>query len=397
MADQAVMTAYTADDDVRPAPSALIWLLAVGAGVGVANVYYIQPNLHIVQTTFRASPESVGLVPALTQGGYAAGMLFLAPLGDLIDRKKLIIAKSGALVIALAVSALAPSLTVLMVAGIAVGVFGSLGQDFVPAAAQLSLPTRRGRTVGMVTTGLLSGILLSRTLSGLVGGSAGWRLVYWIAAALVMTVAIAVMRFMPPSAPTARGSYMSLLRSLTSLVRRYGDLRKAVTTQALLAVSLGAFWSTLALMLAQPPFGLGPAIAGVFGLAGAAGAFGAPWFGHIADRFGTPVSIRLGCGLVLSSFTAMLAIPGSIGVLVAGTVLFDLGVMASFVSQQAIVTAIDPAARSRLNGILMTGAMVGVSVGAWGGSLAWIHFGWTGVCALGLVTGAIALVRSMLP
>ncbi len=324
-------------------------------------------------------------------------MLFLAPLGDLMDRKRLIVLKAVALNIALVASALAPTLGILAAAGIAVGMFGCIGQDFVPVAAQIAVPARRGRTVGTVTTGLLSGILLSRTLSGLVAGNAGWRAVYWIAAALMAGVALAVWRLLPSFPPTARGSYASLPRSLISLMRRHAELRKSATTQALLAVSLGAFWSTLALMLAEPPFNFGAAIAGAFGLAGAAGAFGAPLFGHLADRSGPRLSIRLGSCLVAASFTAMLAMPGSMPVLVAGTILFDLGVMASLVSHQAIINAIDPSARSRLNGLLMTGAMIGVAIGASCGSLAWGHFGWTGVCCLGAVAGSLALIRSILP
>jgi predicted MFS family arabinose efflux permease len=377
--------------------AALIWLLSIGAGIGVASVYYIQPVLPLVQETFVAGSEQVGLVPALTQAGYAAGMLILAPLGDLIDRKRLIVTKALLLIVALIASAVAPTLSLLVLAGVVVGALGSIGQDFVPVAAQIAPDAHRGRTVAIVTTGLLTGILLSRTLSGFIADAFGWRAVYWIAAGLVALVAAAVWRFLPSFPPTMSGSYGALLRSLATLVRQHPALRKSVLTQALLATSLGAFWSTLALMLAGPPFHLGASVAGTFGLAGAAGAFGAPIFGHMTDRAGPNVAIRLGCVLVALSFGAMMLMPGSVPVLVASAILFDLGVMAGLVSHQSIINALDPAARSRLNGLLMTAAMLGVALGAGIGGWAWSHYGWTGVCMVGAAAGVMALLRSLLP
>jgi len=375
----------------------LIWPLAIGAGIGVANVYYIQPVLPLVRASFGAGAEQASLVPALTQAGYAAGMLFLAPLGDLLDRKRLIVAKAIILTFALVASAVAPGLWFLTLTGIVVGLLGSIGQDFVPVAAHLATDEHRGRTVGIVTTGLLSGILLSRTLGGVVGGLFGWRAIYWLAAGLIALVGGTVWRVLPSLPPTASGTYRELLRSLATLATQHPRLRKAVTTQALLAVSLGAFWSTLAMMLAEPPFRFGAGAAGAFGLAGAAGAFGAPFFGHLADRRGPDVTIRFGCSLVVLSFGAMLVLPGVLAVLIVGAILFDLGVMAGLVSHQAIVNAIDPAARSRLNGLLMTAAMTGMALGAALGGWAWSRHGWTGVCLVGAVAGGAALVRSLLP
>jgi len=172
---------------------------------------------------------------------------------------------------------------------------------------------------------------------------------------------------------------------------------KAVVTQALLAISLGAFWSTLALMLAEPPYQLSASAAGAFGFAGAAGALGAPLFGHISDQRGPDVAIRFGCLLVILSFGAMMLLPGLLTVLVVGAILFDLGVMAGLVSHQTIVNAIDPKARSRLNGLLMTAAMIGMALGAAVGGWAWSRHGWTGVCLVGATAGAAALLRSLLP
>ncbi len=374
----------------------LVWLLAIGAGVGVANVYYAQPGLHLIQEAFQADADEVGLAPALSQAGYALGLLLLAPLGDIVDRKRLIVVKALLLTAMLIACALAPTLGLLVAIGVGVGALGSVGQDFIPIAAQIAPDGRRGQTIGVVTTGLLTGILLSRTLGGVVAEAWGWRAVYWLAAAAVALVAAAVWRFLPSAPPSATVGYADLLRSLATLTRRHAALRKAFVTQGLLAASLGAFWSTLALMLAGPPFFVGAGAAGAFGLAGAAGAFAAPLFGRLADRAGPNVTIRLGCILVASSFSMMLLAQGSLAVIAVGAALFDLGVMAGLVSHQSIVTALDPAARSRLNGLLMTNAMVGMAAGSAIAGWAWSRDGWSGVCLVGAAAGAAALLRSLL-
>lgn len=383
--------------DGQAATPALVWLMAIGAGVGVANICYVQPVIPLVQADFALSPEQASLVPAVTQAGYAAGMLLLAPLGDLVDRKRLILAKFALLVAALLAAATAPSFSVMLAASLALGLLGSVGQDFIPLAAQLATEERRGRTIGLVTTGLLCGILLSRTVGGVVGDLLGWRAMFGIAAGMVALLALAVWRFLPHQSVTATGTYAGLLRSLATLTYRHALLRKALATQGLLAATLGAFWSTLALMLAEPPFQFGPGLAGAFGLVGAAGAFGAPLFGGFADRKGPFAVIRLGCLFVAAAFALMLMRPHSMVALVVGAILFDFGVMAGLVSHQTIVTAIDPNARSRLNGLLMTGAMIGMSIGAAVGGWAWSRYGWTGVCLTGAIAGVLALLRSSLP
>lgn len=389
---------YHANSQKVHSPSpALILLMGIGSGVGVANVYYIQPVVPLVQATFDISPEKASLLPAVSQVGYAAGMLLLAPLGDLIDRKRLILFKSALLFIALLAAAAAPVLSVLLAASLALGLLGSVGQDFIPLAAQQATEARRGRTIGLVTAGLLGGVLLSRTLGGIVGDVFGWRAIFGTSAMMVALVAVAVWRFLPWQPSTATGSYTSLLRSLTTLVRQYALLRKALVTQAFLAATLGAFWSTLALMLAQPPFQLGAGFAGAFGLAGAAGALCAPMFGGFADRRGPAIAIRVGCLLVVGAFAVMLVFSHSITALVAGAVLFDLGVMAGLVSHQTIVASIDPNARSRLNGLLLTAAMMGVSLGAIVGGWTWSSYGWIGVCLTGVMAGIVALLCSFLP
>lgn len=384
-------------DEAEIVSPVLIPLMAIGAGIGVANVYYIQPVVPLVQAAFGITAEQASWVPAVFQAGYAAGMLLLAPLGDLVDRKNLILTKSVMLVLALLVSALAPAISILLISSLVLGFLGSVGQDFIPLAAQNASEERRGKTIGLVTTGLLCGILLSRTVGGIIGDFLGWRAVFGIAAVMVAFMSLAVWRQLPRQSSTVSGSYSGMLRSLATLMYQHALLRKALLTQALLAATLGAFWSTLAFMLAEPPFQFGAGVAGAFGLAGAAGALCAPIFGSFADRRGPLTAIRVGCLLVAGAFALMLTLPHSFAALVVGAVLFDLGVMAGLVSHQTIVTAINPDARSRLNGLLMTSAMIGMSIGAVAGGWAWTRYGWAGVCLVGVTAGVLALLRSYLP
>jgi predicted MFS family arabinose efflux permease len=385
--------------ELSPAPVRSVGvfaLLAICSGIGVANVYYLQPALTLVQTGFGVSTQTAGWLPAITQASYAMGMLLLAPLGDVIARRRLVSIKAGLLFIALVLAASTRSLGMLAVVNVAVGMLGSIGQDFIPAAAQLAPEESRGRSVGIVTTGLLTGILLSRTLGGWVAQLAGWRAMQYLAAALMLVLLIIAWFVMPSGAPVKRSGYGRLLLSLWSLLKMHSALRLALLVQGLLAVTLGAFWSCLVMVLSAKPFLLGAAAAGSFGVAGAAGALAAPIFGRFADRHGPVPAIRIGCMLVVVAFAGMALLPPSLWIVGAGAVLFDLGVQASLVSHQMIVSRLDPNAGSRTNGLLMTGAMIGMAVGAGLGSLAWAHAGAAGLFWFAAAAGMAAFCLSFL-
>ncbi|MBD9662330.1 MFS transporter, partial [Variovorax sp. VRV01] len=260
----------------RGLPASLVLLLAMGAGLSAASLYYAQPMLGVLGADIGASPRSVGLVPTLTQLGYALGILLLAPLGDRFDRRRIVLAKAAALCAALLVAGAAPSIGVLLAASLAIGLAATMAQDIVPAAATLAPEATRGNTVGTVMTGLLLGILLSRVVSGFVAEHFGWRAMFIAAAASIALIGAAAWRGLPRFRPTTHLAYAALLGSLGTLWSRHGALRRAALAQALLAVGFSAFWSTLAVMLHGAPFHLGSAAAGAFGLAGAAGALAAP-------------------------------------------------------------------------------------------------------------------------
>jgi len=375
----------------HPLPPALVLLLAAGAGFSVAALYYAQPMLGTLADQFQASSAAIGVVPTLTQLGYAAGILLLAPLGDRFDRKTIILWKAAALVLALLMAAAAPHLAVLYLASALIGLSASLAQDLVPAAATLAPEAQRGKTVGTVMTGLLLGILLSRVISGALAQQLGWRVVFAAASLSIVLLALALWRRLPSFQPTSGLSYGALLGSLLTLWRQYPALRRAALAQGLLSVAFSAFWSTLALMLHQPPLNLGSAVAGAFGLAGAAGALIAPVAGAVADKRGPEIVTRIGAALVLLAFAAMALAPQNLIVIAVATLVFDLGFQASLIAHQTICYGIAPEARSRLNAVLIGAMFIGMSAGSWLGGLAMGQGGWRGVCMLATVAAGAAL------
>ncbi|MCG2592145.1 MFS transporter [Ramlibacter sp. XY19] len=375
---------------------ALMLLLAAGAGFSVASIYYAQPLLGVIGAELEAPAWLTGWIPTATQLGYAAGLVLLGSLADRFDRRRVILAKAGALVIALLLAALAPSVHALLAASVLIGITATVAQDFVPAAAALAPTASRGRMVGTVMTGLLLGILLSRVVSGLVAEQYGWRSMFVLAAGSVAIVAVVTARSLPSFPAGSVLGYGALLRSLGSLLRQYAPLRRAALAQALLAVGFSAFWSTLAVMLHAAPFHLGSAAAGAFGLAGAAGALAAPFAGRIADRKGPLYVVRIAAALAAAAFAAMgagNALPpfGQLALLAVGTVVFDLGVQGALIAHQTIVYGLDGAARSRLNVVLMTSMFLGMAAGSGLGSLLLAYGGWSAVMALAAAAAAGAL------
>ncbi|WBV43437.1 MFS transporter [Pseudoroseomonas cervicalis] len=375
-------------------------LLASGAGFSVAALYYAQPILGVLEGQLPGDPALLGLVPMLAQLGYALGILLLAPLGDRFDRRRLILAKAALLVLALAGSGLAPSLNWLLAGSLAIGLTATVAQDIVPAAAILAPAQHRGRMVGTVMTGLLLGILLSRVASGVLAERFGWRSVFLLAALAEAGLLLAAWRMLPRFRPTTTLPWSGLILSMLALWRELPALRRATLAQGALSVGFSAFWSLLAVMLHQQ-HQLGSALAGAFGLAGAAGALAAPLAGRLADRRGPELVTRLGAALVALSFAGLLLaalapatlLPplAQLAILAIGAVGFDFGVQATLVAHQTIIYGLRPEARSRLNALMFTGMFIGMASGAGLGALAHAAAGWAGVMALATLAGLTAL------
>lgn len=389
------MSAIQTQTQNEPLSAPLVFTLAAGAGLSVASIYYSQPMLDIISKQFNASIGAVGMVPMLTQAGYALGILLLAPLGDRHDRRTIIFIKGLMLVAALLLCGFSGGLSALLIASFITGLTATVAQDIVPASAALAPERSRGKTVGTVMTGLLVGILLSRVVSGVVAEYFGWRTIYMIAALAVLLITLTLWRVLPRFAPGTSVSYPRLLLSLVHLWRHHQTLRRAALAQGLLSVGFSAFWSTLALMLSDR-FHLDSAVAGAFGLAGAAGAMAAPLAGSFADRIGPARVTQAGAALVTISFALMfllplLPMPAQLALIVLCTIGFDLGVQATLVAHQTLVYGLAPEARSRLNALLFTVVFIGMATGAALGSLALAHWGWNGVVALSTLAGAAAL------
>jgi len=376
---------------------ALIFLLACGAGLGVAALYYNQPILGSLASEFHASATSIGRIPTLTQAGYAIGIIFLSPLGDRLDRRQVILSKIALLCCALLAMAFTQSLAQLCALSVIIGAAASLAQDCVPAAAALTPEANRGKTVGTVMTGLLLGILLSRVVSGAVSEFFGWRAMFVAAAIALGILGLIAMRRLPKFTPSTQLPYGALLGSLFTLWQQYPGLRRAAIAQGLLAAAFSAFWSVLAVMLHEPPFGFGAAVAGAFGLAGAVGALVAPIAGGIADKHGPELVTRIGAFLVCACFISFAFFPHSLWLLVAGTLVFDLGMQSTLIAHQSIIYSLEPAARSRLNAIFIAVMFIGMAGGSTLGSAAYAQGNWRGLCIFAASCAALALLVRIWP
>jgi predicted MFS family arabinose efflux permease len=293
--------------------------------------------------------------------------------------------------VSLCAMAAARNILWLQIASFAVGATASTVHVIVPLAAQLAPEEKRGRVVGSVLSGLLIGILLARTFSGFAAGLFGWRAVYCIAAVAMLMIAFLLRMRLPEVPPQHRLRWAALLMSMGQLVRQHGQLRESALLGASFFCAFSAFWTTLVFLLQTPPYHYGPAVAGLFGMIGAAGALCAPFAGHVTDRRGPRFTILSALGLTLASFILLGAYGKTLAGLLAGVILMDLGVQAGHVANQTRIYSIDPSARGRLNTVYMFMYFVGGSLGSYGGAIAWAHWGWAGVCSVAVAVLSCAL------
>lgn len=377
-------------------PALILWTLSIVAGVSVANLYYNQPLLNMIRHDLGVSEFTTNLIAMVTQIGYALGLLFVVPLGDMFKRKKIIVTNFSLLVISLLCIAMATNIETILMASLFTGICSVIPQIFIPIAAIYSKPENKGRNVGLVVSGLLSGILISRVVSGLVGDLFGWREMYYIAAGLMVVCGIIVMTILPDIQPTFKGKYAGLMKSLLLLVKEFPALRIYAVRSGLAFGSFLAMWSCLAFKMGQAPFFAGSDVVGMLGLCGVAGAMTASFVGKYVRKVGVRNFNFWGCGLILLSWLLLYLGGHFYATIIAGIIIIDIGMQCIQLSNQSSIFELCPKASNRVNTIFMTTYFVGGSLGTFLSGTAWQLFGWTGTVGVGIFLCCASLSVTLL-
>jgi predicted MFS family arabinose efflux permease len=370
----------------------MVGLLAVSCGIVVANIYYSQPLVGLIGPALRMGPRGESLIVSLTQLGYAAGLIFLVPLGDLVENRRLVVVTITAAILPLLLAGLAWNGPVMLVVSALIGLTSVAVQMLIPLAAHLTAEDRRGRVVGLVTSGLLFGILFSRPIASAIAAYGSWRAVFFISAVLMAGMALLLSRTLPYRQPEADHRYRELLASLFTLPVKFPVLRQRAAYQSACFAGFSLFWTGAPLYLSHA-FGLTQRGIALFALAGAAGAFAAPVAGHLADRGHTKAG-TLGALLgvmVAFGIAALGAVLHSVLVLALAGIVLDAAVQTSLVLGQRSIYVLAPELRSRMNGIFMAMFFLGGALGSAVTGLLLAHTGWNGLCAAGALPPLLAL------
>ncbi len=395
MPAEGVSSPTPAESHEQTLSRALVVLIAVATGAVVANLYYAQPILHQVARTFHSGPGATSTVITATQIGYAAGLLLIVPLGDLHPRRGLVVRLFAVACIALVACALAPDLWLFALASVAVGAASVAGQVMIPFAADLAPEERRGRVVARIMTGLLTGILLARTVSGLVAQAAGWRAIYWFSAALMVLFTLILWRALPTEGRRPHRRYAELVGSSLRLLATEPVLRRRAWHGACAFAAFSVLWTTLAFLLSGSPYRYSNAVIGLFGLVGAGGIVAANLAGKMADSARVTATTVAAGVLLTGSFALLWLGHNSLGALIAGIVVLDMGTQGMQITNQAVIYALRPDARSRINSAYMVCYFLGGAAGSIAAGTLYAVHGWAGVCLLGAGLGVATLAMSV--
>ena len=379
----------------RPLTATLTFLMALGVGVMVANLYYLQPVLHQIRRDFHVGTATASLLVVLTQAGYAVGLALVVPLGDLMRRRRLIAVMFLLASATMALAALTTSFAAFAAISLLIGLTSVGTQMIIPFAADLAEAASRGRTIARVMSGLLSGILLSRTASGLVAQVAGWRAIYWVAAAILAVMALVLLRALPDEAPRPRLTYTQAVAGSVRLYRELPLLRFRAGFGALAFASLSTLWTTLSFHLSGAPFHYSNATIGLFGLFGMAGITAANAAGHLADRARSRTATIVAAVLVTSSFAILWVGRDNVWLLALGVIVLDAGMQGMQITNQSIIYGLRPDARSRVNSAYMVNCFAGASLGSFLAGTLYARYGWAGDCWLGGALGLAMVVPAL--
>jgi predicted MFS family arabinose efflux permease len=365
----------------------------MAGGTSVAAIYYNQPLLLQMSQTFHATSAQVGAVAVATQLGYAVGILLFVPLGDVVERRGLSVKLFAAIAASLLAAGLSPSLWVLWVASIAIGMTAAVTHMLVPIAPELVGPEESGRAIGIVMTGMLLGILLGRSAGGWVAALLGWRAVFLVTAGIT-ALFVPLLRWRLPKLPPVRAvSYEDAVRSLWTLALEQPLLREAAAVGFLEFAAFSSFWTNLAFLLGTPHYKLGAGVAGSFGVLGALGVLAASSAGRLADRRGARWVVGLGVALMSLAYLILWVAGYHMAGLIVGVIVLDLGHQAMHIGNLARILSLVEGARSRVNTIYMIVFFLGGAAGSALSTAAWARWQWSGVCALSLIMLALAGVR----
>ncbi len=370
--------------DDKGVPASLLFIMACMAAVSVANIYYCQPLLSLMGNDLGIDEWRASLIAMITQVGYACGLFFIIPSGDKFDRKKIVSYSFSILTIALLCIALSNNFHAVMAASFAVGACSVMPQIFIPIAAQYSRPEKKGANVGLIVSGLLTGILASRVISGLVGEWLGWRSMYVIAAIVMSLCTLIVWRIMPYTENNYTGSYKRLMHSLFALIREYKLLRICALRAAFAFGSFLALWASLTFKMEQAPFYAGSDVVGLLGLCGVAGAMSASVVGRLVSRIGVHNFNLLGAALMLSAWIIAYLWGNTYTAIIITILILDIGMQCIQLSNQTVVFSLNPKASNRINTIFMTNYFIGGSLGTFLSGSAWSMAGWSGVTIVGI-------------
>jgi len=369
--------------------------MAVATGAIVANLYYLQPLLHEVKGDFDISEAAASSLITLTQVGYAAGLALVVPLGDLIARRRLVVTIFTLAAVAMALGSVLTSFPAFASITLIIGVVSVGGQVMIPFAADLAPAEKRGRIVARLMSGLLLGILLSRTVSGLIAQYAGWRSVYVMGAVLMALFAILLARLLPTEAVRPHVAYPSLVAGSFRLLATLPELRRRAWMGAMSFACFSVLWSTIAFKLSAPPFSYSQGTIGLFGLLGVAGVLAANAAGRLADQKQTVLTTAVAASMLAASFLLIGVAGGSLAAMIIGVIVLDAGVQGMQITNQSIIYGLAPESRSRINSAYMVCYFVGGATGSLLGGLAYSMGSWSVTCVLGAILGLLALLPAL--
>ncbi|MDR3568106.1 MAG: MFS transporter [Syntrophobacteraceae bacterium] len=375
---------------VRKISRSLVLLMAAGAGLTVANIYYAQPLLDVIRRSLGMSVATAGLIVTASQLGYGLGLTFLVPLGDLVERRLLVVAMTVGISFCLAAIAFAPFSWVLLAASLLVGALSAVAQVLVAFAASLAGPTQMGRVVGTVMSGLLLGILLARTAAGYLAQFEGWRAVFALASAITVALALVFHRGLPRYRVHVGVGYPALIKSVFSLLLEEPLLRLRALYGAIAFAAFSVFWTPLALMLSRPPHRFSSGAIGMFGMAGVAGALSASLAGQMSDRGLSRPMTGITSALLALSWIPLKLGGHSVWILIAGIILLDFAVQGLHITNQGEIYTLPADVRSRITSAYMTAFFAGGVFGSALSSFTYARFGWNGVCLAGACLGVAA-------